>query len=56
MEPLSNSLILYVGFQHREEQRMETERTFVNFVQVARRQREKYPVVNLANLTGKIER
>ena len=40
-EAQSNSFILYAGFQQREGQRIETERTFVNFVQLAHRGREK---------------
>ena len=36
-----NSFLLYAGFQQREGQRIETERTFVNFVQIAHRGKEK---------------
>ena len=63
METQSNSFLLYAGFQQREGQRIETERTFVNFAQLARRGEDrrgrtgkKCPVVNLADCTGKTER
>ena len=52
-------MILYAGFQKRDGQRIETERTFVNFVHLAQRGREKrkkYPFVNLANCAGKTDR
>ena len=57
-----NSFMLYARFQQREGQRIETERTFVNFAQLAhrgedrRRTGKKWPVVNLADSTGKTER
>ena len=47
---------------NREGQRREKGKTFVNFVQLANRGREKrkkiknYPVINLANFTRVIER
>ena len=59
LEAQSNSLILYAGFQKRDGQQIETERTFVNFVQLAHRGREKrkkYPFVNLASCLGKTNR
>ena len=51
-ETQSNSFILYAGFQQREGQRTETERTLVNFVQVAHRdnqsiKREEERSINL---------
>ena len=62
LETLSNILILNAGFQRREGQRLETESTFVYFVQLVHREErrgkrgKKYPFVNLANCTGKTER
>ena len=52
-------MILYAGFQKRDGQRIETERTFVNFVHLAQRGREKrkkYPFVNLVNCIGKTDK
>ena len=59
LETQSISFILNAGFQQREGQRIETERTFVNFVQLAHRGREKRkknPFVNLANCAGKTDK
>ena len=41
LETQSISFILNAGFQQREGQRIEIERTIVNFVQLAHRGREK---------------
>ena len=41
LEAQSISFILNAGFQQREGQRIETERTIVSFVQLAHRGREK---------------
>ena len=41
LDAQSNSFMLFARFQQREGQRIETERTFVNFVHLAHRGREK---------------
>ena len=59
LETESNSFTLNARFQQREGQKIETDRTFVNFVKFAHRgdrRGKKYPFVNLENCTGKTER
>ena len=59
-ERQSNSFPLCVGFQQREGQRIETEKSFVNFDQLAHRGRgsrgKECPFVDLANCTAKTDR
>ena len=62
LETQSNSFILHAEFQLRERQRIETDGTFVSFVQLARKRREKRKnrkdvfIVNSENCTEKTER
>ena len=59
LEAQSISFILNAGFQQREGQSIETERTIVNFVHLEEERRgrtgKKCPVVNLANCRRKTE-